>query len=613
MLLTIAAFEFRQRLGRISTYAYFIVFCGLGFLFTLLSGGAIPNSSVDFDTGGKVMVNSPYALAIIISYMTFFGVVVTGAIAGQATYQDIDSRITDFFFTSPITKLDYLAGRFFGALAIQIIIFSSVGLGAWLGTLMPWVDPTRLGPQRLAAYLQPYYILVLPNLILLTAIFFSLAALGKKMLPVYAGSVILLIGYFVAVQLTTDLTVSVTAALADPFGGNAMDRLTKYWTPFERNTQLVPMTGIMLWNRLLWLSVGASLLLITYFKFSFSYAARGGKKGRLAASEPEFVPPAARALPVSHPDFSSGESLRQFLSLTRIQFSETVKNVFFVVLLLAGGLFAMFTANGVNSPFDTRTYPVTYQMLELASAGFFVFALAIITFYAGELVWRERDAGLSQIIDALPVQRWVLFASKLAALMKIQVLILLVTMGSGLIVQLWHGYHRFQFGLYFTDLFGVRLVQFWILCVLAMLIHTIVDNKYLGHFVMVLYFIATIAAPGMGLQNYLYRFGQSPPYTYSDMNGYGPFAAPLFWYHLYWAIAAIGLAILTNLLWVRSTEGSLGTRLKQAVARLSRPARVAITVCCLLFVATGSYIFYNTDGPQSIPDDLARGRRPRAV
>src|SRR5215475_12785058 len=151
MVLTIAAFEFRQRLRRISTYVYFLIFCGLGYLFILMSGGALPGASVDFGTGGKVLVNSPYALGIIIAYMTFFGVVVTAAIAGQATFQDVDNHATDFFFTSPISKFDYLGGRFLGALAIQVVIFSSVGLGAWIGTLMPWLDPMRLGPQRFAA------------------------------------------------------------------------------------------------------------------------------------------------------------------------------------------------------------------------------------------------------------------------------------------------------------------------------------------------------------------------------------------------------------------------------------------------------------------------------
>jgi len=596
MLLSIAAFEFRQRLSRISTYVYFLVFAALSCLFILSAGGGIPGSTVEFGTGGKVLVNSPYALDVIITFISFFGVVVTAALAGQATYQDVDNRCTDFFFTAPITKFDYLGGRFLGSLAIQLLIFSSVGLGAWIGTRLPWLDASRLGTQILAAYLQPYLTLVLPNLVLLTAIFFGLGALNKRMLPVYAGSVILLIGYFVASQLSTNLTVGVSGALADPFGGNAVDRLTQYWTPFQRNTQLIPFSGILVWNRILWLGVGALVLLFTCFKFSFAYATQSKGKTNIAAEPAENgAPVASMAIPVSHSVFSATQSFGQFVSLTRIQFSETVKNVFFIVLMLAGGLFAIFTANGINNPFSTHTYPVTYQMIELSTAGFFLFAFAIITFYAGELVWRERDAGISQIVDALPVQRWVIFTSKLVSLMLIEVLIVLVTMGAGLIVQILHDYRRFQFGLYFTDLFGVRLVQFWILCVLALLVHTIINNKYVGHFVMVLYFIATIALPGMGLQNYLYRFGQSPPYTYSDMNGYGPFAAPLLWYRLYWAIAAILLAILTNLLWIRTTESSWRVRMQLVAQRLSRPAIAGFVVCFLVFLGVGSFIFYNTD------------------
>jgi hypothetical protein len=42
MVLTIAGFEMRQRLRRLSTYIYFLVFCGLSYLFTLMSGGPFP-------------------------------------------------------------------------------------------------------------------------------------------------------------------------------------------------------------------------------------------------------------------------------------------------------------------------------------------------------------------------------------------------------------------------------------------------------------------------------------------------------------------------------------------------------------------------------------------
>src|SRR5437016_9504209 len=147
MVFTIASFEFSQRLRRLSTYVYFLVFVVMGCFFAAIAGGAIPNSSVEFGTGGKVLVNSPYALQVIIAYVSFFGLVITAAIAGQATYQDVHTNSTAFFYTAPITKFDYLAGRYLGALAIQIGIFASVGLGAWVATHLPWIDPTRVGPQ----------------------------------------------------------------------------------------------------------------------------------------------------------------------------------------------------------------------------------------------------------------------------------------------------------------------------------------------------------------------------------------------------------------------------------------------------------------------------------
>jgi ABC-2 type transport system permease protein len=594
MITRILAFEFTQRLRRISTYVYFLVFFALGFLFVLMSGGAFPNATVDFGTGGRVLVTSPFALNLIIMFISFFGVVVSAALAGQATYQDVENNTTAFLYTAPITKFDYLGGRFLGALAVQLVIFTSVGLGVWAGTRMPWLDPARVGSQSALAYLQPYLTLVIPNLILTSAIFFALAALGRKMLPVYAGSVLLLIGYFVATQLSSDLTTSTLAAMVDPFGGNAVGKLTQYWTPFQRNTQLIPFTGVLVWNRLLWLGFGASILGVTYVRFSFSYSP--GKATRQPQPDAATTPfiATARALPLTHPTFSTTNSLRELVFLTRLQFSETVRSVFFAVLVLAGALLAILSANGINNPFSTPVYPVTWRMLELGGGGFTFFILVIVTFFSGELVWRERDAQLNLIMDALPVPGWVLFGSKLFALMLIQIVLVLMVMVSGVIVQISHGYHHFELGLYLTDLFGHRLITFWILCVIAFLVHTIVNHKYLGHLVMVLYFVAAIALPQMNFQDYLYRLGESPVPIYSDMNGYGPYAAPLFWFQVYWGIGAVLLAILTNLLWVRGMETSSRSRLRLALARLSTASASGLVACGVLFVAVGGYIYYNT-------------------
>jgi ABC-2 type transport system permease protein len=592
MLASIFFFEFQHRLRRVSTYVYFGVFLGLGLLFTLMSGGAFATASVDFGTGGKILINSPYALNSIITYICFFGIVITAAIAGQATFQDIDNKTTDFFYTAPITKFDYLGGRFLGAFAVQLVIFASVGLGTWVGTLTPWLDQARVGPQMASAFLQPYVINVLPNLLFLTAIFFSLAALSRKMLPVYVAGVLVLIGYFVVAQNSNAVQTSVRFALLDPLGGAAIDRMTRYWTPFQRNTQLIPLGGILLANRLLWLGIGAMSLIVAYTRFSFSYVAEPSRRGKTL--EDREALPKAQTLPVAHPVFSPSASLRHLLSLTRIQFIETVKNVFFVVLMLAGYLFAVVLASGITAPWAVRTYPVTHMMLLMAGGGFLIFAIAIIIFYSGELVWRERDAQLNQVIDAFPLQRWVLFCSKLLALMLVQVLVVFSIMLAGLTVQTAQGYYHFEFGLYFRELFLNRLTELWILCVLAIFVQTVVNNKYLGHFVMVLYIVATIALPPAGFQDYLYRFGQTPPVTYSDMNGYGPFLAPLVWFRLYWGAAAILLAIVTNLLWVRGTDTVWRVRLGLVRQRFSSSNLAGVTACVALMLGVGGFIFYNT-------------------
>ena len=234
-------------------------------------------------------------------------------------------------------------------------------------------------------------------------------------------------------------------------------------------------------------------------------------------------------------------------------------------------------------------------MLEMANAGFFIFAVAIIIFYSGELVWRERDAQLNQVLDAFPLQRWVLFCSKLLALMLVQVVIVLLIMASGLTVQMAQGYLSLRIQPLFPRAVPEPADRLWILCVLAMFVQTIVNNKYLGHFVMVLYIVATIALPPAGFQDHLYRFGQTPPGHLLRHQRLWAVSPAVIWFRLYWAIAAVLLAIVTNLLWVRGTESNWRVRMHLAAARFSRATMAgAMFRLPATLAAVGGYIFYNT-------------------
>jgi hypothetical protein len=465
-----------------------------------------------------------------------------------------------------------------------------IALGLFAGTKMPFVEPGHFGPNRLAAYLWPYVIQVLPNLLFAGVVFFSLGALLRRMLPVYVGGVTLFLGNLIASTLGRQLEHKTLAALLDPFGDRADGVITEYWTVAERNANLLPLRGVYLANRLLWLGVAAALLVVTMRRFRFREDTSSKR------TRPKEEADAARgATSVPEARVSAGHPVRLLLRLVRLHFLETVKHVYFAVIVLGGVLFMIVAQTQAGELYGTNTYPVTYTMLELVGGSFGLFALIVIALYAGELTWRERDARMDQILDALPIPTWLQPASKILALIGVQALLCAVVMVCGIALQLGHGFFRVELGHYLEELFVLRLWDYALVCMLAIFLHALVQHKTVGHVLVVLYYLGMLFMSKLGLEHHLYKYGTAPGYEYSDMNGYGHFLRPVFWFDLYWGLCAVGLALVTNLLWVRGV--STGSRDRGAIAgqRLSPRLKAALGVTLLAFAATGGYIFYNTN------------------
>ena len=604
MLKSIALFELKTRLSRISTWVYFAVFFAIAFMWIVAAGGIFKDANISFGSG-KVFINSPFALAQTVSILSMFGLIIMATVMGRSVQQDFEYRSYHFFFTSPITKLQYLGGRFVGAFVVVMLIFSSIGIAAFLATLMPGLDMERLGPNRLIAYLWPYALVLLPNALLIGSLFFVIATLTRKMLPVYIGSVLVLIGYLIALQLTRDIDNKTIAALIDPFGASAMERVTEYWTVAERNTRLMPLEGVLLWNRLIWLGVAIMSTVFCFWRFSFAQfsAERVSEKPKKATDEltdesilsvanTAAAPKAASSLAF---ETSTRGGLAMLPRLTWLNFIETVKNIYFGVLVFAGLLFLIFAATTLGDVYGTSTWPVTYQIIGLLNGSFALFMLIIITFYAGELVWRERDQRLDQILDAMPSPTWLPLTAKLFALMLIPVVLQLILMLCGIAIQASKGYFNFELGQYAASMLGASLIGYWLLCALAITVHSIVNNKYLGHFTMIIYYVLLSFSGLMGLEHNLYKFGRVPSFVYSDMNGYGHFLPRMFSFQAYWASAAVLLLLVGYLFWARGTASGFRERWVIARSRLTKPLLSAGIAFGLMFIGLGSFIFYNTN------------------
>jgi hypothetical protein len=589
-LLSIALFEAKQRFRLLSTWVYFLMFLSLSTLWVGAAGGVFKNATVSF--GGRVLINAPMPIMFTASALACLGVVVVAAMMGRAVQQDFEYDMHHFFFTAPIRKHQYMLGRFLGAWLVLAAIFLSVPLGHVLGTWLPGVDPDRLGPFRLQAYVLSYFVALLPNLFIFGAIFYVLAALTRRMLPVYVSSVVMLIGYIVAPSLARDLDYKTLAALIDPFGTAAVIRLTEYWPIAERNTRLVLPEGVYLLNRVIWCSFSLVALMLGYWRFHFVGTLDGGTPGRADSDAPLRITMTA-ARTVEPPDFKARSLPLLLAQFTWLNLRETTKNIYFFVLVLAGVLTMYAGALDMGSIWGTNTYPLTYVVLEMVRKTFAPFMLVITTFYAGELVWREREHRMSQLLDALPVPSWLPMASKLGALIGLQMLLLLVVMLCGMSIQVFHGYFRFEPGLYLTQLYTIELPYYALVGVLAIAAQVLIGHKYVAYCAMILYYVATIMLAGLGLEHPLVLYGVTPEIRYSDMNGYGHFLLRERWYQLYWGGAALMLAVLTLVFWPRGVSEEWLTRRRLARHALTLPVIASFGAGALLFVATGSVLFYN--------------------
>jgi ABC-type transport system involved in multi-copper enzyme maturation permease subunit len=585
MFAHIFRFELRYRFAQPGTYLYFGVFALAGFLSQTVE---------DFGfASAKVHVNSPDALAQLHIIASIMGMFVTAAVLGTPIYRDDKDGMTGLVYTTSITKPAYLGGRFLGSLLTIWFIMSGISVGALLGMLMPWVAADKLGPVLPLALLGPLVFGAWVNALFAGCIFFAAYLVFRSPLVVYLGGIVLFVLYQVSFTFVNKVSSDHLFCMLDPFGIGAKQIDAKYWTIAERNTRLADFFGGELGqNRLLWGSIGVVLLLAcAFFRL-------GQPKTRVKKAAPEAAPvmAAVGGLRRSAPEFGAGLGWWQLRRMAGVQLLNVVRAWPFRVLALLGVVFVLFNAYFTYEDARGIQLPVTYLILRLVNDNYTLFQLLIITIYAGELVWRERDTRLQLVFDALPFSNWVPFLSKLLALLAVQVLLTLLMDGVGLAIQLYRAPALVEPLLYLKD-FTLQVASLAVLCTVALAVQTVANNKYVAHALMMVYYgVVFLLADALGLHHALLKFGAAVPYTYSDMNGYGHLVAPLLAINAYYLAGALVLALLTGLLWVRGNDTGARTRVRLLGQRLRQPGmRPALAGALGLLLGAGGWVFYNAN------------------
>ncbi|WP_306394428.1 ABC transporter permease/M1 family aminopeptidase [Telluria beijingensis] len=564
-------------------------------IFGALAFGATTSDAIQVGGSiGNVNRNAPVVVAQLLGVFSLMSMFVVTIFIAGSVLRDSEIGISDMLFATPMKKHDYLIGRFAAGLVACMFIFALIVLGTMLGPLMPWVDAQRVGPFPGAAYLWALGVLVVPNLFFIGALLMLLAATTRSIMMVYVGVMGFFVLWIVAGSFTQNIDNEWIAVLADPFGLRALGRATRYFSTAESNAGLPDIQGYMLANRLLWSAVAVALVGLTLVLFKPQRAGTGKRLfGKAKAQVPAVFVPVQVALPRIAPRFTGATRWTQCWHIFAFDAVAVFKSVPFLVMLLFGVLNMVGSSSVLNEMFGTDVYPRTHLMIELLKGSFNFLLIIIVTFYAGELIFKERQARIADVSDAMPMPNWAPLVAKSLALVGVVLAFLFAGILTAIAIQLFRGGAPVEFGVYLKGVFMAGL-PFVLMALVAIVLQVVTNNKFIGYLLMIVLMVSQIVLSVMHFDHNLYNIALLPNTPYSDMNGFGHFVTGWAWFALYWTLFCLAALIVAQAFWVRGLSVEWRFRVRAAGQRLKGGPGVALAVCTLAFALVGGWIFHNT-------------------
>lgn len=574
----VARFEATLQGGEFLTWLYVAVFF-------LLTFGYTASGAVELVTGrGALPKNAPWALAQAMAGVTAFGQVITTMITATAVMRDVATRQQELLFATPLSRRDYLWGRWAGALAVMFAVYAAIPVGLVTGTMMPWVTPGSLQPFVLSSYVRPLLMLVVPNVLVVSALFFAAGAMGRSFMTILLLGIALVACWTTGVALVRDGTE--VGALLDPFGNAALEWATRAWDADARAAGPIPFHATLLANRALWLAGAAAALVWMARHYRMEVvAARTAEPQRDAAQNgtpPRQAP--RRDVPSAA---ATTRPLRAALLTGRWTFRWTIRERGFLTLATLGALNALGNAWRIAG-----TAADAGALLAGVEAHVRVFFILIATIYAGELVWRERDVRIDAMHDAAPPPTGALVAGKVLGIVGAELLLSVPLVAGAWGIGVTRHVEGMSLALAVTWIGGLVVPFLVQLTLLSLLVHAVLQHKVAGHVALILGWVLAIAMERSLALPALLRFGNLPPYTWTAAAGFGSAGPSMCWFVLYWTAVGIACAQVAALVWVRGHASGAASRARDTFRHLQRGG--AWPLLATLALAAGAAWFAST-------------------
>jgi ABC-2 type transport system permease protein len=391
----------------------------------------------------------------IFSFMTL--PLFTALIMADPVIRDFKIGVDPLIFSKPITRAQYLLGKFFGNFFVLVCCQASFALTMIVLQGFSVSGVTVLEP-RLLPYLKHFFVLAVLSNLTVAAFCFTVGTLTRSVKTVYA----LMIASYA-------LYITWQVAILKPMPQHwrvALDPLlVNFASIYERghsadflNRLSINYTADLLVNRALVLLVSAACLSVLYLRFSTVERSKGNKAGdpasifnlaprseRLYDESESFTltPPetyTAKAVVIPEVRKTSGglsAGFKQFLAASETEF-RLLRAERSIVVAIPLAVFMCVAEVGYITGSGATGYAAAYASGAAGALLLLLFGVAV--FYTGEAMHRDRELRVEPMLWSAPAPNSVLLLSKFAAVFLISLGLIILAAASAAAVQIYKGH-----------------------------------------------------------------------------------------------------------------------------------------------------------------------------
>lgn len=496
--------------------------------------GIFCGNQFNLTVGDGIYLNSPYTIGFMTGLLSLVIIFFAIIFATQILFKDWDSKFDILIFSYPFSKRTYLQGKFLIFFLQTFLSFTFLMIGFVIG--QNFRTGSEIHPYfNFWHYFYPLLIFGGINCFIVCSFLFFISFIMKKKLLVVVGGLFLYVLYmiilvfsnspFMAGSLPQSLETQQLSALIDPFGMSSYFFEARTLSAQQKNELIVPFSGYLLINRIVFLIISVLLLLLTYRLFSFSTFSQNKSKNKNQITNVSFTKNCGQ-FTTTKSVFGISAGIKSVLSFAKIDLiylfkSITIVAVSILLLFFVGMEMYAEIEKGIRLP---QKYASSGLMSTTISENFHLFGMLIVIYFINDLYWRSHSSGFSLIEKSTYFSK-----SKLNGhFLSVSVLLFFLTailILEGLAFQLVYNYFYIDWNAYSgTILFNtLPLILF---LAFMLLINDNIKNRFVALGVSVLAGFTFAGPVSKKIISYpLLRIFSDYKGVYSDFNGYGMYAS----------------------------------------------------------------------------------------